>query len=187
MRARYPLPRTWLITDERQGEALWRGLRALTPGSGVIVRHYSLDEAQRRRFFARIGVIAKRRDFTLLLSGSPALARRWGADGFYGPRTRRRSAGLLWAATAHDRCELARAARRGADLVLLSPLFSTRSHPDGSALGIATFARIAKGCRLPVIALGGVEQHHQQLLKRIGAYGWGGIDAFIEPKRRIRT
>lgn len=187
MHARYPLPRIWLLTDERQGDALWPALRALRPGSGVIVRHYSLNETNRRRLFARVGALARYRRLTVILSGPPAKARWWGADGFYSTPDHRSSAGLLWAATAHDRSELHRAARRGADLVLLSPLFPTRSHPDGRTIGISAFARIAKRSRLPIIALGGVEAKHQRLLRRVGAYGWAGIDAFIEPGKRIRT
>lgn len=188
MPVRHPLPRTWLLTDERQGDALWPALRALRAGSGVIVRHYSLSAPDRRRLFARISVIARRRKLVLLLSGADSDARRWRADGIYAASGARPTAGLLWAATAHNRRELQQAARRGADLVLLSPLFPTRSHSGAQALGPAAFARLAKASRLPVIALGGVKTEHLPLLRRIGAYGWAGIDAFVTPKaKRIRT
>src|SRR5690606_35566678 len=48
-----PLPRRWLMTDERQGETLWAALDRLPRGAGVIVRHYSLPMRARRRLFAR--------------------------------------------------------------------------------------------------------------------------------------
>lgn len=188
MRRRYPLPHTWLLTDERQGDALWSALNRLQPGSGVIVRHYSLGERGRRKFFSCVRAVARRRRLVLLLSGTAAEARRWGADGFYSSPDGRRSPHLLWAATVHGRSELRRVTRHGADLALLSPLFPTRSHPGAPALGIAPFARMAKASRIPVIALGGIGPEHRWLLGRIGAYGWAGIDAFIKPNaRRIRT
>jgi len=188
MPVRYPLPRTWLLTDERQGDALWPVLNALPQGSGLIVRHYSLANRDRYMLFRRIQQIAKRRKLIVLLSGTPDQAQRWKADGVYSAPAGRPASGLLWAATAHDLKEIRQAERCGADLVLLSPLFPTRSHPGGKALGTHRFARLAGATRLPIIALGGVEPRHFRLLERIGAYGWAGIDAFI-PKviGEIRT
>jgi thiamine-phosphate pyrophosphorylase len=188
MSARYPLPRTWLLTDERQGDALWPAVNALPQGSGVIVRHYSLGNPDRHRLFTRIRQIARRRKLVVLLSGTPDQAQRWKADGVYSAPAGRPAAGLLWAATAHDLKEIRQAERRGADLILLSPLFPTRSHPSGKPLGAHRFARLAGATRLPVIALGGVEPRHFRLLERIAVYGWAGIDAFI-PKAigTIRT
>jgi thiamine-phosphate pyrophosphorylase len=189
MRARYPLPRLWLLTDERQGEALWPALAALPRGSGVIIRHYSLSEADRRALFTRIRAIARRRTLTLLLSTDWRCAARWDADGYYSSPERGRRSRLLWAATVHDLRGIRRAERQGADLLLLSPLFPTRSHPGGPTLGPTAFARLAKAAVLPVIALGGVHARHFRLLRLIGAYGWAGIDAFIPEteKAKIRT
>jgi thiamine-phosphate pyrophosphorylase len=194
MRARYPfsharLPRIWLLTDERQGEALWPALAKLPRGSGVIMRHYSLHEKERRALFTRIRAITDRRRLTLLLSADPRRADQWGADGSYSDANGRRKAGRLWAAAVHDLAEIRRAERQGANLLLLSPLFSTRSHPGAHALGPTGFARLARATRLPVIALGGVQARHARLLHRIGAYGWAGIDAFIPEteKAEIRT
>jgi len=178
MPARYPLPRLWLVTDERQGDMLWSALASLPRGSGIIVRHYSLEQAERRELFQRIRTIALRRRHMLLLAGDVGLARRWRADGFYSI-TGSRPAGMIRAVAVHDRAEILQAERRGADLLLLSPLFPTRSHPGAPALGTKGFVRLANSTRLPVIALGGVEKRHRKMLGKIGAYGWAGIDAFI--------
>ena len=37
MKRRQPLPSRWLVADERMGQKLWPGLRALRPGSGVLI------------------------------------------------------------------------------------------------------------------------------------------------------
>src|SRR5439155_26981070 len=42
MHARHPLPRLWLMTDERQGDGLWAALERMPRGAGVVFRHYSL-------------------------------------------------------------------------------------------------------------------------------------------------
>jgi thiamine-phosphate pyrophosphorylase len=153
----------------------------------VIVRHYSLSEADRSLLFARIRRIARQRGLILLLSGTPEQARQWQADGVYSAPNGRRQPRLLFAATAHDLNEIRKAERCGADLVLLSPLFPTRSHPGASALGIGKFAQLLHATRLPVIALGGVRARHRNMIEQIGAYGWAGIDAFIPKAMRIRT
>lgn len=182
MRPRYPLPRLWLVTDERQGDALWAALRTLPPGSGVIFRHYSLDGAERQAMFARIRAIARRRRLMLLLSGTERQARKWQADGYYAAPGQHSADEFTWAVPVHDLREIRRAERAGADLLLLSPLFPTRSHPASLPLGRARFSALARATRLPVIALGGVQARHAPIIAAIGGYGWAGIDAFIRRK-----
>lgn len=79
-------------------------------------------------------------------------------------------------APAHDAREMAAAGRGGADMVLLSPLFPTRSHPGGASLGRVRFAKLARGADMPVIALGGVKREHGRMLRGVGAAGWAAID-----------
>lgn len=179
MRRRHPLPRLWLLTDERQGDALWPALRTLPHGSGVIFRHYNLDASARHEMFGEIRRIARSRRLTLLLSGTRQQARRWRADGYYAAPRQPAGQNLIYAATAHDLHEIRRAERSGADLLLLSPLFATRSHPGAYSLGTLRFAALVQTTRLPVIALGGVKARHKRRIAATGAYGWAGIDAFI--------
>ncbi|MGZ8283326.1 MAG: thiamine phosphate synthase, partial [Allosphingosinicella sp.] len=76
-----------------------------------------------------------------------------------------------------DLAEIRAAERSGADILFLSPVFPTRSHPGAPALGPRRFARLARRTRLPVIALGGVDARKGKALSRLGAWGWAGISA----------
>ena len=181
MRRRHPLPKLWLLTDERQGAPLGPGLPRRPRAGGGAVRHYSLPAADRRRLFARITALGRARGWTVLLAGDAALARAWRADGHYGPAGR---SGGLHMAPVHDRAEGRAAERAHADLLVLSPLFPTRSHPGAKTLGTLGFAVLARTTRLPVIALGGVTKRHATLVKRLGAHGWAGIDAFTAPDQK---
>jgi thiamine-phosphate pyrophosphorylase len=165
MLRRQPLPRLWLMTDERQGERLWQALERLPKGSGVVFRHYSLVPAERRRLFDQVRRVARRR--RLLLFAAKGLR----ADGAHGWR-----GGGLRSASAHNLRELKAAERSGAHLVFLSPAFPTRSHPGARALGPTRFGLIARHARVPVIALGGVDELKSRRLPHI--YGWAGIDAW---------
>ena len=165
MPRRQPLPRLWLMTDERQGEALWAALERLPKGAGVVFRHYGLERGERRRLFERVRKVARRR--RLLLMAAAGLRGDGGHNG--------RGRGFR-SASAHNLRELKSAERSGAALIFLSPVFATRSHPGARPLGPVRFGLISRQARVPVIALGGMDQHKARRLP--SAYGWAGIDAW---------
>jgi thiamine-phosphate pyrophosphorylase len=173
MRARQPLPRLWLMTDERQGEGLLGTVARLPAGAGIIFRHYSLPEVARRDLFERVRAAAPG---PVLLAGPAGLALAWGADGSHG----RGSGQGLRSAPVHDFAQIRAAERAGADLLFLSPVFATRSHPGAGTLGLARFAWLARRTPLPVIALGGMNPARGRRLASFGAYGWAGIDAWTQ-------
>jgi thiamine-phosphate pyrophosphorylase len=174
MAPRQPLPRAWLVTDERQGDRLLPAVERLPFGSGILFRHYSLPPDGRRELFLEIRGVARRRGHLLLLSGSAALSKRWGADGWHGWG---RGAGLH-SVSVHSRAEIRAAERAGAALLFLAPVFPTRSHPGAEGLGLAAFAHLAHRTELPVIALGGVSREHAGKVMGLGAYGWAAVDAW---------
>lgn len=171
------VPKLWLLTDERVAEPLLMcGIARLPYGSVVVVRHYGLAADARQAFFRRVRSAARRRNCKVLLAGTPELARQWGADGHHGRAVAPAVKGWLHSAAVHDLSELRLAEAVGADVILLSPLFSTRSHPGQSSLGSVRFAAIARRSRLPVIALGGVHPRHAALVRQLGAVGFAAID-----------
>lgn len=167
------LPKIWLMTDERQGEALFDALARLPKGAGVIFRHHATPPAERRALFERVLRIARRKRLLLILAGTPRYAVGWRADGNHGRSPHR---GRIRTAPAHNAREIVAAERAGADLILLSPVFATRSHPAARALGRIRFNALAHGAKHPVVALGGMTAERARSLK--GNYGWAAIDAW---------
>ena len=178
MDRRQPLPRIWLMTDERQGAALLDAVARLPDGAGIVFRHYSLARAERRALFERVRESAGLRGLLLLLAGPAAEARRWGADGSHG----RGGGEGLRTAPAHGPTEIRAAEADGAALIFLSPVFATRSHPGARPLGAAGFDALASGTPLPVVALGGMDAARFDTLKN--GWGWAAIDAWTEPQKR---
>ena len=174
MDARQPLPRLWLMTDERQREGLFASIDRLPRGSGIVFRHYRLPEAERHTLFRRVRAMALRDRQLLLLGGPAEQAAAWHADGSHG----RGPGEGLRSAPAHDFKEIRAAERAGAALIFLSPVYPTRSHPCATTLGPARFGSLCRRTRLPVIALGGVNAMRARGLVARGAYGWAGIDAW---------
>ena len=170
MPSRQPLPRLWLMTDERMGERLLDAVARLPEGAGIVFRHYSLPEEARRASFDAVKAAAPRGTL-LILAGEARKAAAWGAEGSHG-----RHVGAT-TAPAHDLAEIRAAEKASAALIFLSPVFATRSHPDARALGPEGFAALAARTELPVVALGGMNAARAEGLA--GAYGWAGIDAWL--------
>ena len=161
-----PFPAVWLVSDARNDAALEDALARLPRGSGFIFRHFHLPPAQRRARFLALRRIARGRDHVVVLGGSRAAARLWGADLAYGP------GGDL--VPVHSLRELARARKPAA--LLLSPAFATRSHPGAAPLGPLRFRLLAARAQAPVIALGGM---NPRTARRLNWPRWAAIDAFL--------
>lgn len=173
MRHRHPshakeLPRHWLMTDPRLDRALWDALAALPRGAGVVLRHYELPLAERRRLFARVQQIARRRGLTLVVAGQQRLG--------LAPRHGRHRGALT--APVHSRREAIAAIRNGARLLFVSPVHATRSHPGARILGPVRLGLLIRGLDVGVIALGGMNEHRWRALRSLGVHGWAGIDAW---------
>lgn len=170
-----PLPLLWIVSDARNDAVLERALARAPRGSGLIFRHAHLPPGERRARFAALARLARARGHLAILAGSAAQARRWGADGAYGPAQRlARGPALFRLVTVHSLREIGRAGRT--DAVLLSPVFPTRSHPGGAVLGPVRFRLLAARSPTPVVALGGMDAARAR-----GADWprWAAIDAFL--------
>lgn len=166
------LPRLWLISDARNDALLERALRRLPRGSGFIYRHYHLAPAERRARFAALKRVARTRGHRVALAGTSREARRWGADAAYGsPNALAEGPALPRLCTAHSLREIGRC--QHADVILLSPVFPTLSHPDANTLGPLRFRLLAARSRVPVIALGGMDAHRARRLRHAA---WAAID-----------
>ncbi|WEK44514.1 MAG: thiamine phosphate synthase [Candidatus Sphingomonas colombiensis] len=169
MPPRHPVPRLWLMTDERIGDRLWQAVHRMPRGSGIVFRHYATPALERRRLFARLLRIARRRELLLVRAGEMRLAGEMGTHG-------RRGAGVTtWA--AHSRREAVIGLRHGAVVLFISPVFPTRSHPGSAALGVRRATAIARGLPAQRIALGGMDR--QRFARLTGFDGWAAIDAWL--------
>lgn len=168
------LPDLWLLSDARNDHVIGRSLRSFTNPLGFVFRHYHLPPVERYSRFRALQRIARAEGHLVILSDSALTAREWGADGIYGaplslyPRRR----DLIHIATAHTMREIAQANRIGADGLMLSPVFPTRSHPGGKVLGPQRFLHLARHSQVPVIALGGMNEDRA---RRLRWARWAGI------------
>ena len=68
----------------------------------------------------------------------------------------------------------------GADYVGASPIFATPTKPDAPApMGIQGLQELAQGCKLPIVAIGGLNASNAAAVLRAGAAGLAVISAIV--------
>ena len=86
-------------------------------------------------------------------------------------------------ARVHSAREIRDAQLAGAEALLLSPIFATRSHPTWRPLPRMRAAALIRLATVPVLALGGMDERRFQSVQKLGFAGWAGIDAWLEVRK----
>ncbi|GEO80820.1 thiamine phosphate synthase [Pararhodospirillum oryzae] len=190
-----------LLSDPRRLPDPTACLDALPRGGLVVVRAHGLPAAEGVALAVRLGRRARRLGLRVALAASgpwPPLPR--GLDGVHLPEGvarrvplarvllwRRAGAGRILCCAAHGAAGLARARALKASVVMLSPVFPTRSHPGAPGLGPLRAALLAAGGRKRpgprVMALGGVNTRTARRLPPGALGGVAAIEGWAEGER----
>jgi thiamine monophosphate synthase len=81
--------------------------------------------------------------------------------------------------SAHSTEGCRQAERNGFDYVFISPVFSTRSHPGESGLGLEKSSKICSSVHIPVFALGGITAENRKACLVAGAKGTASISLYM--------
>ena len=175
------------MTDEARLKDPLAIIRHLPSGSAVILRHYS--DPYRAEIAKSLIKETKGRHIKILISGDVRLAAHVGAQGIHIPESMAKSGARTWqnwrkpywlvTAAAHSQKALFLAKKIGANAALLSPVFSTISHPHTKPIGILRFTSWSQNSPLPIFALGGITKNNIQRLKESKIQGIAGISCFI--------
>jgi thiamine-phosphate pyrophosphorylase len=179
---RKPLPPLILFTDPQRTPEPWRLAAALPRGSGVVFRAYGARDAVAQGL--RLRAAAGRRRLVLLAGADPRLAAAIGAAGVHLPErlahhARRLRATRPWRVTvaAHSPRAAFRAQRLGAEAVVVSAAFASRSPSAGKPWGALRLARLARRLSVPVYALGGINDATARRLLHTGVAGVAAVEA----------
>ena len=182
------LPESYLITPSpgADHEAFFASLEAsLAAGVRLVaLRAKELPEPALVSLARRAADICRAQGARMLINADPNLLDASDADGVHLNSARLMSAqsrpvpvGRWLAASCHDARELARAARIGADFVVLSPVAATPDHPRAETLGWERFRTLVEEVNLPVFALGGMGREHLSAAWNHGAQGIAAMRA----------
>lgn len=183
-RWRKPLPPLLFVTDPQRTPDPAAIAEGLPRGAGIVFRAFGAPDALGQA--KRLAKIARERGLTLWIGADERLAARANAHGLHLPerlahtlpRLRARHPRWIITVAAHSPAALRRAARFGADAVLLSTIFESRSPSAGRPIGPVRLAAIARSAPVPVYALGGVDMKNARRLGASGVVGIAAVDAF---------
>lgn len=149
MKRRQTAPQQWLIMEAQPSPDAWSSVRRLPLGTGILLLT-DLSPSKRRR----LRYLATARALTIADEDGGAAAR------------------------VHNARELRQALFRRTPVILLSPIYSTGSHPDWRPLPRMRAAALARLGRRSLFALGGMDAKRYAKIARLGFVGWAGISAF---------
>ena len=89
-------------------------------------------------------------------------------------------ASILLSCSCHNRDEIERAQNIGVDFIYLSPVLETGSHPEQQGMGWGVFEDLVSIAKVPVYALGGMNESHMSQAIAAGAQGIASISAWWE-------
>lgn len=181
------LPDKYMITGEYSSPLEYIGTihRAVRNGVRLIqlrAKHFS-DEAY-LNLAKRISPL-QNQEVSILLNTSVEIFAQTDAAGLHlnsqrlmQTHSRPVSQRTLLSASVHNESELVQAKKIGADMVVISPVLPTASHPDADPLGWERFAELAAKATCPAYALGGMTGDMVKTARKFGGQGIAGIRLF---------
>ena len=162
------LPVLVLMTDDDRLVDPLSAAWLLPKGAMIVVR--SRDDARRSQWAHALMAVARLRGLIVIIANDAELAQRCGADGLHLSQANAhrlahwRALRPRWFISASIHALRPGLMCRQADAIFLSPVFTTRSHPNSAALTAVRANAIAHALSVPVYALGGVTARNAALL-----------------------
>lgn len=184
------IPRLVLIADGfTDAEVRRRTVEAVQPGRlWLHLRdHAAPDDLFTRSALLLMGQVRAVRPDTMISLNTRAEAARALDVGLHvgtrGPTVadaRRQRPDALVSYAAHTLDEAAEAVEQGADAILFSPIFPTRSKPNHPGVGLGALTACCSAVPdTPVFALGGITTERVQSCREAGAYGVAALSGIL--------
>lgn len=187
------LPALFFFTDRKKIPNWPEIVLHLPREVAIIVREYDLDESKRLNFIREIQKLTAVTQPKIIVGKSYSLAISSGADGVHYSDLDRFNYKILppypkknfiFTCSCHSELSLKKLQNKGFDMIFYSPIFATNSHPDSLPIGVAKLAKITNQTKIPIAALGGVNQDNiRQLLNGAKIQGIAGINFFADLSR----
>ncbi|WP_019881725.1 MULTISPECIES: Nudix family hydrolase [unclassified Methylophilus] len=140
------------------------------------IREPQLDNEALAQLSEKVLTLCAPYNCRCLLNSSPEQAQQLGYQGVHLNSQRllaltKKPDHLLVGASCHDVEQLQQAQALQLDFALLSPVLSTKSHPEATGLGWEKFGEMLNGLEIPVYGLGGMHSEHLSQAQACGARG----------------
>jgi Thiamine monophosphate synthase len=170
-------PYIWFLTDNKKTKCPLKILEKLPKKSGVIIRDYNNNKIINNE----INKWRSRRLLTIIKAGK--YSKTLYSDGVHYPQWLQSSLikrNAIKSMSVHSGKDIRKSINIRANLVFISPVFETTSHKNRKELGIIKLGLLVKLFKIPVIALGGINNDNVSRLRGLPISGCAGIDVFSE-------
>jgi thiamine-phosphate pyrophosphorylase len=195
---RLPDPPLLIVTDRRQARHSLAEIVAAAVTAGcrwVSLREKDLADDEQIVLARNLLPVARRNSACLMLHGEAALAKLAGVDGVHLPAGADAAAarallgaGKLVGVSIHTVTEAERADPAVIDYALAGPAFETVSKPGyGPEIGRKGLFEIARACRVPLLAIGGINTTRVAEVIAAGCAGvavMGGVMRAADPAQQ---
>lgn len=187
------LPEKYMITGsfESQDDFLKRLESSLKNGISLVqLRCKNLTDVEYLELADKAVSLCSSYQSKLLLNTSPEVFLKSNADGLqlsshylHSVNKRPVDDSLLLSASCHTKEDIEQARKLNADIILLSPVKETKSHPGVKGIGWQKFSELISVTGTPVYALGGMSETDLRDAKQAGAQGVAAISSFWSTKQ----
>jgi len=179
------LPKIIIIFNDKEFIEKKFELLKIPRGTAILLRSYKVKD--RKKIAKELLKFCKIKRLKLLISSDVKMARDINADGIHLPeymihdqskinwknfKIWKSKFKWLVTAAAHNKKTLYKISQHEIDAVLLSPIFSTKSHTNNVQLGVAKLIQWVHEIKMPIYALGGINLKTIQYLKKSGIIGF---------------
>lgn len=171
-------PHIWFLTDVNKTNCPVKIIKKLPKRSGVIIRNYSKKKQIK---LEEIKSYKHSRLLKILVAGNYPI--NGFLDGIHFPswsRSKNIGNNFIKSIPVHSGKDLRKCITFKANIVFIAPVFNTSSHKNPKYLGVVKLGLLAKLFKVPVIALGGINEKNISRLKSLPISGCAAIDAFIK-------
>lgn len=188
------LPTSVFFTDRKKISNLELTIKHLPKNSAIIIREYDLDEKTREIFAKNIINLARPLGFKTLVGKNFELAKKIKADGVHFSdfdklplkifKEKTRDKKFIFSFSCHNFKSILKAKKENFDMIFLSPIFRTDSHPDTKTIGLRQLAKISLKtknstyCHSNLYALGGINCQNISAIRKLNLAGFGAINLF---------
>jgi len=169
------IPNIWYFTDNIKTKKPNVTINRLPKNTGIVIRPY--DPKQKYKNIKNLIKISRKNSLTILIAGKKAFPF---TNGSHIPRWifRRPKNNKIVSISVHGLKDIRRVINSKANLAFISPVFKTTSHLHKDSLGAVKLGLISRKFKIPLVALGGINEKNIKSLRSIPIHGCAGIDVF---------
>lgn len=189
------LPDKYMITGifSDQKDLLLRLENSLRSGIKLVqMRCKNIAQSFFMQLSSQAKILCEKYDATLLLNSSPEVFQQMQAHGLHLSSHMLHSVDIrpvgldkLLSVSCHTAADIRQAEKINADIILLSPVKETTSHPGVKGIGWLAFADLISDIQIPVYALGGMKESDIPGAIESGAQGVAAISSFWKENVKV--